>query len=420
MRRISELVRKTVQNSRISFEVREVDETMAYVSDSNVLIDRRTIFIASSRLGRKLDEMPRLFEALLTLATKLDSDRDVFLTGEGTTCDLMVRRLGELFQIPVLSMRCVNEREVARLDGQTILNMVSSNQVAVFDTENRGVDFSLGKIAKEVVVLSVRKGGNLHASISHRLGSGFQTRILLEPTLTRTGLANELMAQGATGWILFREDPVDEESHAETAKVCNPADFNIDEYLLHWTRRRVGPWPDQSENEFLDSLIFQTGNKDRRQVASLRRILATNRIVATNELTRDARPVVCFSDISFAELLQRRVFRSHMGRWDFEPFGVAIRKDWLKGIGCRQVIYGNNSRWANLSDSDRPFFQMNDEGAIDWSHEKEWRVVGDVDLRRVSADAAVVFVPTEQDATEISGFCKWPIVVLGESTGETR
>jgi len=238
------------------------------------------------------------------------------------------------------------------------------------------------------------------------------TRILIEKTLTKKPLTERLLSSGATGWYLLRDEEKKEDASPDV-NACSAELLNSDDYLLHWTRRRIGPWPEQSEREFLDDLIFRKARSNHSETAALRRILATRRLIASNELTRGAERVVCFSDITLHQLKSRRVYRKHLGRWDFEPFGIAIKKSWLKEIGCREVVYGDDSIWETLGKNDRPFFQLNHpDGKVDWSVEKEWRIIGDVDLRKVPVDAAVVFVNTQQDAKEVGGFSRWPIVVL--------
>ena len=186
--------------------------------------------------------------------------------------------------------------------------------------------------------------------------------------------------------------------------------------MLHWTRRRRGPWPQQNEKQFLDDLVFGMDRKDHSAVASLYRILATGKLLGSRDLTRDKREVVCFSELNFAQLKEQRVFRSHLGRWDFEPYGIAVQKEWLVQRGADKVVYGDEATWEGLSQSQRPWFQFCDsEQGTDWSVEKEWRVVGDLDLRQVPSDQALVFVATVEDAMRVEEVSRWPIVVLGGS-----
>ena len=397
---------KTIDGSLFAFEFNSVSS----------LVDRRSVFVASSRLPQKLDEIPQFFDGLLTLAMDLDGESDVLLTATGTACDLMVRRIGTHFRIPVVELRMASLDSKKLNKEMSILKGCDKKVVLIFDFENRGIDFALTQLAQQLTVLSLRKGGNLDSALQHRLKQGRPARVLVDPKLTKKKLSEELLAAGATGWVLFGGDGANEaEPRDAEAKTSCLTDFESSDFLLHWTRRRTGPWPEQSADEYLDDLIFRSSRKDHREIASLRRILATQRILAGSDLTRDPRPVVCFSDISFKSLLELRTFRPHLSRWDFEPFGIAIRKSWLAEQGAAAVEYGDDAMWESLSEAKRAFFQFNDpEGNVDWSVEREWRIVGAVDLRRVPVNAAVVFVRAAEDAKEVAAFCRWPIVVLGD------
>ena len=139
----------------------------------------------------------------------------------------------------------------------------------------------------------------------------------------------------------------------------------------------------------------------------------TQRILASNVLTRSPTPVVCFADVRLTEIEERRTFRSHLARWDFEPYGIAIRKEFLERQGARAVIYGDESDWEALADVDRPFFQRaTGEGKQDWRSEYEFRVCGDLPLRRIGPDDAVVCVPSLDEAQQIAPLSRWPVVVL--------
>ena len=50
------------------------------------------------------------------------------------------------------------------------------------------------------------------------------------------------------------------------------------------------------------------------------------------------------------------------------------------------MIYGDETTWENLPAKDQPFFQIAKSttrtgNVLDWTVEKEWRVLGDVELR---------------------------------------
>ncbi len=382
---------------------------------SERLLQRNTLFVGSSRLPQKLDSIPQFFDGLLKLAIELDPATDVLLSAQGTACDGFVRRIASLFGIPLLSVTMASDESELGADAtlHTERDNAFSELAVVWDSSRRGVDFALANIASNAVVLSMKRNGNLHKAVVARLDAGKDARVLVDSTLTKTSLSNELLDAGARGWYLLRDESIKGTTDASSANVRNSNGFDSRKYLLHWTRRRVGPWPDQSCEEFIDDLLFRSPRKDHRSLSTLRRILATGRIFSSNELTRDQRPVVCFSDISFEELLQNRVFRPHLSRWDFEPYGIAIEKRWLEEQGAKPVVYGDESVWAALSEADRPFFQLNStDGNVDWSVEKEWRSIGDVALQRIPVEKAFAFVPSIEDACEVQPFSRWPVVVL--------
>lgn len=198
--------------------------------------------------------------------------------------------------------------------------------------------------------------------------------------------------------------------------------------LLHCTRRHEGPWHGQSDDEFLDELICESPERDRSPLATLMRLVREERLRASGAAIRGAAPVVCFTDANLAELPLLRRFRNHRRRWDFEPFGLAIRRAWLAGRGARPVVYGDDELWNKLPVDERPWFQRRwtrrDAAgeSIDWSVEREWRCVGDIDLRELPTDSAAVFVPDERSAARLAPLSRWPVIVRQDAdpVGEAR
>ncbi len=115
---------------------------------------------------------------------------------------------------------------------------------------------------------------------------------------------------------------------------------NPNEWLLHWTRAATGPWPGETSEEFLDALILQTETADHSAVTTLLRILSEGILRASAEGIRGSFPVVAFTGVPLQEFRKRRVFRKHRHRFDFEPWGIAIRRNSLVSLGIRPVIYG--------------------------------------------------------------------------------
>jgi hypothetical protein len=149
----------------------------------------------------------------------------------------------------------------------------------------------------------------------------------------------------------------------------------------------------------------------------LAHILATQRLFASGHLIRGGFPVVCFTAVPLDQLRQHRVFRTHVARWDFERFGLAIRREVLLRLGARPVAYGPASTYRSVAEADRPFFQCAStrRGAhpVDWQSELEWRILGDVDLRKVPPRDALVLVPDRMGAEMMAPLSRWPILIVG-------
>ncbi len=187
-------------------------------------------------------------------------------------------------------------------------------------------------------------------------------------------------------------------------------------YLVHCTRSRRGPWPDQSISQFHDELLHLPWLQHPSTLATLQRILQQQRLIATNNFRRGSTPTVCFSSHEIHDLLSMRRFQSHLARWDWEPYGIMIEWDWLQQNGARQVSYIDPIAAKNTSDSELPFCQVVTciDGATNWRQEQEWRVAGDIRLSKVPFSKAIVFVPNRNDARELQSLSRWPIAIVNE------
>lgn len=190
-----------------------------------------------------------------------------------------------------------------------------------------------------------------------------------------------------------------------------------EEWLLHWTRARIGPWPDESANDFLDALILRTDESNHSALAALLRIVSGQRLIASSEGIRGGYSVVAFTAVPLAEFRKRRVFRKHRHRFDFEPWGIAVRRTDLEQLGARPVIYGDADDWQSLASEDRPFFQRDvDSKSTNNSAEREWRLWSDLDLTRLSRSSVRIFVENADAARLIAQHGDWSVVVVPPPT----
>jgi hypothetical protein len=110
-------------------------------------------------------------------------------------------------------------------------------------------------------------------------------------------------------------------------------------------------------------------------------ILEQGVVRGARRMIRGGRPAVSLFDASFPELgglLARR------NRRRYEPFGIAIDKRYAFRMGARPVIYlpwreaeellAPEERWRVVT------IEMDRNPPVDWTHEREWRVAGDLPL----------------------------------------
>lgn len=162
--------------------------------------------------------------------------------------------------------------------------------------------------------------------------------------------------------------------------------------LWHFTRTCSGPWPGESEGEYFESLAMNLPGACHRASDALDRILREKRIRSSGKLIRGEYPVVCFSEESPSRLLELRRFRKSLLRWDFEPAAIGFPRSWAEEAGVRPVRYLPTQAFRELHDSDGHLFQKHDPPGVDYSHEKEWRSLGDFDFARLDVNNLRVFL----------------------------
>ena len=420
----------------------------------------RRVGLVSSRLGRNVDQQRPWFAVLRTACMKLDPSRDLIVTSDSIASHRFVQRCGALFGVPVLNV-LIDRRDSlsTRRWGQHVLTSdaaspgvchlayVSPPVSEAADSWVHGdlvglplADRLIAAISDRLIALRVRPDGNLDRLLSARLGQpGFAAAsvfLALGPDLVRRTVAERLMDLGAVGWYVTAggsRTPVDKPppwrqpsavpNHLAPVIHC-PTDKDWP-YLTHCTRRQSGPWPDEEEDAYLDDLILDRGGADHSALAALWRIVRSGRLLATHGLIRGDTSVVSFTAVPLSQIDRLRTFRSHLGRWDFEPYGICIRQDWLRKRGTRPVRYGEQTLWEKLTEEERPFFQKNDsrsdKGAVvDWTIEQEWRQIGDLALPEIPDDAAILFVPSQVEAEQLSAISRWPVAVVSPQAETER
>jgi hypothetical protein len=394
------------------------------------LLERPSLAVVSSHLGTSSRRHARVCRYLAR--SMLDARRDgrVVLVAEGSAIEPWAIRAAELFGVPWVRV-ALRQRKACQQDSDW---KGCEPTVAVSADANR--DELVIAMADRVDCVLVRRKGRIDAALRKRLGyrRDVSTRVAIEdPAVDRQarGTAGELMSLGALGWYCplpispTAERAVDATPRRLAANdwARDPADDRSnpdrDVWLVHCTRTCDGPWPGQTLRQHLDALFLgavdQAAVAKRTPLDSLRRILRTRRLVAS-AITSDRRyPVVCFSELPLQRLLSRRRYRPHLHRWDYEPYGIAIRKSAAIAMGIRPVVYGTAADRKRLAEENRYRFQARGT-TYDWREEREWRHRGDVELDRFRVEDVRAFVA---DAAEASGLPdRFAISEVGHWTAE--
>lgn len=246
-------------------------------------------------------------------------------------------------------------------------------------------DLLIGRLADRAWSIAVRRGGIMEE---------------VAEELRQRGCAVEDGAtssenQGA------RPDPVSSIEHPASAVLSSQQPV-AGSFLYHYTREPDGAWPGESRSAYLDWLIDGPRNSRRDAVDSLKRILAEGRIRASGRLMPNREPMISFTAAQPEEIAKLRRFRASLHRWDFRPYGIAIRCDVLERLGARPVRYLPESELKCLSADERLFAQKHEPPGTDWSAEAEWRLRGDLCLADLPREAIDILAPTREEAAALS------------------
>lgn len=396
---------------------------------------RLAVSIASSRLGRNLRDRVDWFDEFRTRLESAPSNT-LFLTVPSTSTFPAMCAAAKLFPHELVELRydqdlgfdalveinCdtlkLNEQKTNRLSSRLI------KYRSQLETSVSKADLLLFAFSDEVDVISCRPKGNisslLRCGLTNRLAD---FRIAESRSLFNADLISEFANLGAE---VIRHD-----SKLKLQSVClepirrfNSADsfprLSDDiakDFFIHTTRGASGPFPDQCEADFWNELV--AGNCiPNSPFDTLLRIVMQQRLIGQNQLTRSDVPVICFSEADISQFISTPQYRHGLKRWNYLPYGLGIRKSWLMNLGARPVIYGEHSDFRQLAPIDQPFFQRRSgrggRGTIDWTAEKEWRLLHTLDLRNVRREDMFLFAPTVAECDRLADYSRWPVFLASE------
>ncbi len=389
--------------------------------------DGLAVALVSSRIGKRPDKKPYLFDAIRTVGGRLVHQSKFLINHAGTATAPYVASMAELFELPIMEFLPMP----VELDSDWFAQEMqrdSGQFVGYYDPRfdalepMKDPDGLVVGSALELFLMSLRLKGNIARSVHRRLNEDRAgetlTHYLANSQAIPSESAKQLQAMGAIPWYLYAQYDEDESLRPikKTVSIVPLQQFEqhheLNQYLAHWTRERHGPWPNESNKGFIENLILGVAPSRHGKYMALARILASGRLIASNRITRDSTPVVCMTARTVDEFPERRVFRPHLSRWDFEGVGIAVKRDMVVALGGQPVVYGDDEDWEQKNHQARPFFQKCSESGVDWHVEQEWRVVGDLNLNQLRPEDAFVFVDDLAEGRKIAALSRWPVVLL--------
>jgi len=276
-------------------------------------------------------------------------------------------------------------------------------------------------LADRIDATYVRPGGTILRLLRQRLEKDQAATIQVLVTRAEDKAAKELIAHGAIGYWINLEgsankgNTTSDDQQDTTSNRLNEATVidsllrNPDQWLIHSTRQRSGPWPGQSIKQFENWLLLSDPSRcSPSPIETLNRIVSERRIIGSHATVPVAETVVSFTALPINRWLARRAYRPHLGRWDCEPFGIAVDRVAASRLGIQPVIYGESLETSGLSVAEAWRYQAVGR-TYDWSEEREWRAKGLVDLSRFRSNEVVIFVREPTDTLHLAP-SDWPVV----------
>ncbi len=187
------------------------------------------------------------------------------------------------------------------------------------------------------------------------------------------------------------------------------------DYITHWTRTHHGPWPGQTKRDFYKQLIKSENIYPNSAFNVLTNIAEEGMVRASSKKIRDGLEVVGFTESTPREVLSQMRWLPKKVNWNFEPYGIAIRKRAASEIGIKPVIYGYPDDYELLPDPDKPYFQSRGQRDIDWSTEREWRHIGDLDLSKIPREDLTFLIWRKEENDLMRQITASEVLVLSEN-----
>ena len=136
----------------------------------------------------------------------------------------------------------------------------------------------------------------------------------------------------------------------------------------------------------------------------LTKIISEGKLRGSSNKIRGGYQCVCFTESPITELAATfsmvKIAANHTQHTRYEPYGVAVRKEWLFSLGGRPVIYQPDVEYDLLPEDLRyRHVHYDPNKGIDFTWEREWRI--QIDHLILDPRETLVIVPTASEAFDV-------------------
>ncbi len=137
----------------------------------------------------------------------------------------------------------------------------------------------------------------------------------------------------------------------------------------------------------------------------LRKILNEGKLLGSSRWIEDKSKCICFTEApiqEFASLFSLvKIAADKKQRPRYEPYGVAVGKEWLYEKGGRAVIYDNSALYEKLPEGLKyRYVPFDPQNGVDCTWEREWRIRSEELL--LEPEHTLIIVPDAKTAFEIA------------------
>jgi len=393
------------------------------------LLQQRTLYLGSSRLSKNWKNQKEIRLAIRAICQRPSSQKITLICPTKSPIIELVRFLSirqgwNLVSVADQTIGLPRANKPIRIGHPNTTQVqlsISQQTKRKGGSKESTCDELCFTLADEVRLLSVRTSGKLD-TLSQTLIDQ-PVYVLSSARNSRKKLASNA-SPNRVPWFVFGP-PKDVPSSASEANLW-PESFcglwkrdRADPFLFHHTRGTFDPWPGEESSDFWEKWL-QDSHRNGRPLQTLHRIILEQRLRAFGRLIPGKVPMVCFSENDPGETSVQPIFRKQLGRWDGLPFGVGVRKECLQLCDFKKVTYLENRSNQMTAEEKNPWthprysFDRQGKVAVDWSEEREYRLMGDLNLRKLRHEDVIVFVQRRIDAIETAVFSRFPVYYLKE------